>query len=1343
MYRYLLVVCTLIFMISFSFAEDDDEKANLKKVEVELEAPSPEDIAASRPSNVNIEDIEALLALQGLEIQRDNELVQALESSKHRTSLGTLGHQTKNFPGEALVFYAAIGASMMRQANTDSLYKEGRADPRWMENLLHEMTSPVGIFSFFAFVVASGQTNFLYSKWLSHGFGPFKKGPLKGMHIIQKPWMTPYAVGNRLNSLRSQALFGGGRIDMWKYRGLRAGMKFFAGLGGTLGMAAGMMASNIVHEVDYTLSHNLNYRRCYKAAMKDKADAALACDLFYDQSLHTIKTWLPGLFSLVTASFISHFLVRNTYRVGAFGVHSAYRAGASGVLHIQNSRFLTGAVVRTSSRISIAALVRGASWAASFVPIGWGVQGVRWGAKGVGMGAKLVFQFVKKQLYPNSRFFRFINLYAFMEIDNLVTRGWYDKLITEGMNARAVSGSIRDFSEYHNVDNTTPLLLCEEADKLSCQYHESVFYAYKTANYFNLWRQYKMQIAMQAYGNWFQYVSNALGSVEQSYNTYKEFFQAKEDNSSAFNQIAYFNRHTVKENGQFVPLSENEYVQTVFKTMLANIDEYLTQKKIPEPINLDLNVVSLSPSYFLKPEEKLNIKNEGRLFVLRALFSAVDPNVSIQSFYGDDWNKALEQERHKIINNSTANPNRVLNRYFDELERLLQASIEATKHLVDPNDILKYYFSEVSALLEQTQKSIADSVIKSDSVAITQHFNFMKTTVANEQKRFTEPLNADTNLTDYFKGWNLPIQSAKQTILQDNELLDRVEVEARAEDHLRKRVLAAGVEYLNKIIESEIQVSYYVSMGVHGQYPIGEELRKSWEELPSKVRSVFYRLGANNIFAQLYKEAFEIKPRPKGMYIVDLLNDNYEKRAEQNHINYHPGRLQFLRTPHIIDFIVASALCGPDLSKEQSEELLATTKNILKIEKAVDRVSAFKDTFAEKNIDDIIDSVSVFDRVAYGTSYAFYPPRIPGIVDEHTRNVICRGSYRLDHSPVIENIYDSRFPVEEGERKILISWPIEIAFVHYSDTQYSNLFHLVLDRIGEENGISSVEEFEDWWNKQVMPYVNLFILAAEREYKGVVKDNFMFPLFQDQTENVTMRAKLISNASDQYQSTLDQMSQLSKDWFASEKIANNRYHDRLGRRVKQYSFALPEGIFQNMYFELLYWSDVILHFVQKREKGTSDMASLKEALSKFAAAFNSPDCLNAMSCQEWVKQFLEPGNLKRQVDLLNHIGAAEDMLGLPMTALLGDADPGSVQTNNNLSVEEMERLVNNSIGSHATPVELASWKTPPVPDQLINYSIIRFKQIFEEAQQYAHHIGYLSQNPEVQATIKAPGGKKY
>lgn len=509
-------------------------------------------------------------------------------------------HQIAGFPLEAFVFYAAIGASMYREYYTDSL-QGGRRDPRWFENFMYELTSPVGVFSFFCFVLASGITNNLYTQLYASKKIPAAVKVFSSSRE-RRVWggSRYYALDGRLSRavVPSQHF-----VNQYKYR-------FIGAFGGQFGMAMGMMASNIVHEGWNVIAHDPNWKNCRDEIIKKQSseDHNHFCNLAWDQTAETALSWLPGLGSLISASLLSHWLVALSFRIGK-------GAGRGGAYLL--SRTMPKIIPRMVITIPWFYLLK----ARVLIP----------GVGKIITAGQVAGTFMFRVFAP-----RFINLYAFMEMDKLITHPMWEWIAGESLKANRVAGGITDFIEKHTTDIKyhTPWKRCiGEGEEEDCEYHPSVRSIHRTANRFTNWRQHKSAAMYMAYTTWSIYVSTALGSFDMAKKMYKAFFDSKISPTNELNLVKPFDN-----------LEEEEAYHTLDE-MLKTINGHILSTGMSEPENLNLNIVSASHSRFLKPITEIQTARRNRLFVLREMFKTADSNVTVEqmkSAYGENWDNTIK-----------------------------------------------------------------------------------------------------------------------------------------------------------------------------------------------------------------------------------------------------------------------------------------------------------------------------------------------------------------------------------------------------------------------------------------------------------------------------------------------------------------------------------------------------------------------------------------------------------------------------------------------------------------------------------------------------------------------------
>ena len=241
---------------------------------IEFPYASREELKQARPSSLNRFD----KAFQ-------NQMNQMYPGGSVRTTM-------RRFPTEALIFYAAMGATMVQDSLIDPHTKGGRLNPNWLDTLTHEATSPVGLAGFGAFMLASGKTGELLFRAAHH----IDK---RSRNYAAKKGKTITDHQQRRNSINSIKHTSSGVS-----KALRA-------LSGQIGMAAGMMASNVVHEFAYD-PNVLSCRESMKQPDSPHVDPE-ACDRAFDHwvlSPHgRIYDWFPDIVAMLSASVLSHAMI--------------------------------------------------------------------------------------------------------------------------------------------------------------------------------------------------------------------------------------------------------------------------------------------------------------------------------------------------------------------------------------------------------------------------------------------------------------------------------------------------------------------------------------------------------------------------------------------------------------------------------------------------------------------------------------------------------------------------------------------------------------------------------------------------------------------------------------------------------------------------------------------------------------------------------------------------------------------------------------------------------------------------------------------------------------------------
>ena len=1306
--------------------------------------------------------MERMMPILIRQIEKDEKLLEEMEMRQAFIRGRSLRSTVRGYFVEGLVYTTVMGASMYETAKREQLLYGGRTNPVWMEDFLNEIHSPIGIFALFCFFFFSGETNYLYAKLLLDGF-VFKRGPFKGYTI--KPLMPIERTEQRLVHLRKNWMFYGRRKESLLslrragYVGSRMGRRFVHGFGRSLSLAAGMTASDIVHEIEYVFGHSTNFKRCRDAAINSE-DATSACELFWGgkwwqgvwiadvfegntEMGSVLRSFLPNVLSLVTASLISHAITQSGRAVLV--------GGAS--LSIP---FVKGLTIRVVQNIPIEATIKGlgrfdlipgaaevraikglVTISLYFVPI---TAKVNVGGRIIGGLSQMLSKFLSRsapvaraQVVRNtvglqrstvigpvqprwlsiwngikSFFSRATRLFVFFKTDELITTPMFNRM-KDNMKATELVGTIETFEQYYQDNPYTAHVICRDTSQgkpKACWYHPRIVSLFKISNGFDRWRLHQIEEAASAQMNWVRYVSNAIGYFEYTYKTYRELFQfEKEDNR--FDDRSFY----VVDLIQMLEVSVS---------IVQDIETYFqNHPQIPfVDIQFFGDVVAYSPSSFLKSDINWDRSEGYHLSVLRGLFRSFADLDSIDSFY-ENWTAVFMDEKEKI--DESVDRQEVVNEFKERLDAyfriwekiiviaIAQEDVEPSEAVIKfyngfkklKNDYKNKFRKHVKALGEE---DIYDDEFSSTegahrlTVALSEHFRRVDRGLKYIEVEI-ERLDVQSDAGQYlaFRSsiveiWSQLLGSERQKqfyTLLDEYYFDRY-FEYLAENTLGQRVLAAGFQYLNELIRRKTRTRGFLNSSY-----VGMTRQRESEGLyvPDPALPVFYKLGPDNIFARLYAKTFvdegesfeQINPYIQSMRGIEMSNQELPETGYK-----HPKHLKRLYTPYVTDFIVASALCGPDLNTEGDLDVLGHIQDILSYP---DPQTAFEIDFANQSLDDVINLLPVFDHKSpalihhffgSGLSYGFYPPRIVHLESESEREAICNG-FKYDftsETPYHADIYDGYFPV--------------------GDRVYDNILHLVLDSL-KRSGFSSGEEFDRWWDSQVRPYYDLFVMAMEREYENVSR-YFIKPLFHTGTSTKIIGTNLRGS---KFLPDLQQT-----DWSTLEK----------------FSIDLPEGIFLNMHFEISYLSDTIFHFASISVRDL-DESQLKYDLLDFADQFR-PDraCLEEYRffhervehCRDYAQSFLK--NRKALLEVWQKM--AKDLNINLNTDRFSD-----VKQSIEILLAGLEGREKPKIGSLVDPPSVS--KDQGLPQALIEFSMIRMYHVLSQAIKYAYFVKDISDSPSI------------
>ncbi len=1351
---------------SFSFATPKPKpQADL---EVQVTPSTIEELEQNKPSWVTKQQAQALKDMYFMDNIKNLDLQDQMIVKQQ--ALGTPGkrlmQQLKGFAPEALVFYTAIGATMVRKAYTDQLIS-GRRDPLWLENLSHEISSPLGVFSFFCFLIASGQSNY----WLSQILKPWSKKlsqQLQAQKInkIRYKREKKLARKNHLPPPKQKSSF---------YKVSRIGFQQSAGLINQAGLAVGIIASNIVTElgmlmtnpaVHYCARHLLPQQFSDDKQKLSPQNAELICNDAFETSMSTFKSWGPEILSVILASIINHGLTQGLFTL---------KKGARASFHL-----LKNVTVKANSTASIKKLIGTMAWL----------------TPGIGQMGKVVS-------VAGHWTFRLFNLYSFMEIaeftGHYLFHGWH-----ESQKANDLKDSLINATYHLNPQSQKQGLNCQQASSQEdCSYHPSIQTALSASNHFIRWRGLQsMPIDMVQY-SWLNYVSRTLSYFDTTYQLYKSFIMSKHTNSH-FNQTYYLGSllaHTQQNKLMTEPLQKDlpQPVQDIFQTMMSKIKRHIenptntphdipyfvtsifSTPKVPSLAQIEIPTLkltaSISDTHFAKPNIQLHrvskpfdvgtqwlkshpkahpielYETHTQLKSLYELFSVAQDHAPLFLFY-DDFKSEIEKAKNKVFTTDAHQLRSVCNQAFKTVKTIQELKVE---HPQDFNNLP----SELSNIIEsQTQTFKHCANIKSK--------NF---TTYNETKQH---IDIETLLTQSKTTQQFFTKSTAERLVEHYYNLHPDKWTKKARNLLKKKVLAAGTDLLTQIVNKNLQsVNTFVKTT-----QLSDAEQQAIEQLknqgyPKDLTQVLTQLGPHNIFASLFKELYRadktgsyvahIKPTARGMSVVKKVNNYFKTQEEYDETSYHPKKLARFHTPGMMDFLIASSLCGPDLFNDVNH-----SKMIDKIKHITSGESTIEEVFPNQNMDEITEQLPIFKRSLTGLPFYLLPPQLPKSAKTHydikklcenvTLTKVIQQTTGVEITKVTHNdIYNSQFNIK--------------------GKHYSSLLEVALDYVPVKN-FSNVSEFDLWWNNQVAPYRDLFTMLADREYNKLIITTFMPLLFQNERTDVDhslnfKQTQVLNN-------TIDTVFSKSHQ----EGLFKEKPDTSFTRRFPQtkYQFYFSKGIIQSIHQEMRYWADIVIA-LSKQTSSPDTQYQVKEDLNHFVNLFKVPveywetkesdslyqSMLSFITLQptqitkasrkdyyNWVGGFLSENDrdvsyLQDSTNICHFDGDMQDLNKLQQAYI--DLHLTACAVDVNISVLEERRKAPMTIAQNGTAQkedseEQFTWATDKqigffynekgqyVNKQLLNYALIKLKDLMLESANYMNLVYSFSNNPNFKSAIQ-------
>lgn len=229
------------------------------------------------------------------------------------------------FGPQTLLFYAAVGALSFRKSLTQE-WSGAQDDPLWWSHFLQEVTSPLGLTSFMAFLIASGTVHGLTLWRMNDNVFKLETKQAENRkkveeiakrqqklassnvstHLLRQQWAS---LEKQRHSLSNQFE----KFQKEKFRNI----KWLQVATMPAALSAGVMLSTAIHE--FWSDPNLNTCR---EGMEDpnnrKFNFLQACDQAYADWVigSKLKQWAPDMVGIVLAAGLSHFALNRI----AFGL---------------------------------------------------------------------------------------------------------------------------------------------------------------------------------------------------------------------------------------------------------------------------------------------------------------------------------------------------------------------------------------------------------------------------------------------------------------------------------------------------------------------------------------------------------------------------------------------------------------------------------------------------------------------------------------------------------------------------------------------------------------------------------------------------------------------------------------------------------------------------------------------------------------------------------------------------------------------------------------------------------------------------------------------------------------
>ena len=1154
-------------------------------------------------------------------------------------------HQTRHFPAEAFIFYSAIGATMATKAWMEA--EEGRTDPMWLSNLYHELTSPVGLFSFYCFLLASGQTGYAFAKLWN----------LENKLASVKAEMAIVQTAKNSKQLTRELLK--------KQKRLQRVLRWQNTLVGQAGLAMGIFASNVVTEFYYVMQSPA-WDHCVKEFFrKDKTlnvqNKSLQCDLLADEAWDTIRSWGPAILSVLSASLISSTLME------VFQLNE----GVKKLNRIKHNVQTTSIATQETSVKKTLPFISNLSITFSPTSVNKWNKWKRYAALATLIPMAKVTQWGVK----------FINLVGFMLIDEHLTHKMFEP-INEYWILGDLRGGIDDFiGQYARMNPDEDGLICKEDN--DCEYHPMLVSAHESAQQFSQWRQYKSQKITGAHHYWLMYINKAVGSAIAAQQMYTELARASTDLHAVFNKEHYFiseedsftgyqptlikdmrktraeiseleeniaqlekslgessEENTFSED-TIIFIAQSEEVRAIaesqrqitiaerinlFKEALDELKDYKNANNI-NCQNQNLNLQLVSPDISPHPDYYfLTLRNSGfhlwtdaeRACILEAMFNTIYSS-DIDPFYADS--DSAKQQAEDIIKSTTGGIlEEELSTWVRDLlrKKVLSAglellgtiSIQMRRKINDEAHIpvIDNYIPRS----DKRQKRIDDQIAQNIFVKLHEKMKVIRSYPRGEL--YTKKVNDHYNNLAELEGHQFIPALFDLNIFRND----------RMTDFMLSSFLCGENEEVFK------NVTLDLSDGIVHRLAQGEHMTDIADDELSAVSRNFNGTYYTSVLPRF--PALKLSDQELSQLCSERINTlNTTSGVSMSHRPVQVGNRSYPNLLHLvldnIDIEKLRNLTIPFMEKDKLEDIETFKANIEEFQANIDEWVKLYNELNSSVIEDFVGRNQLFMQDFYKYIY-------PQIAEGELANgEITQEEFESKEKlwiSIQEKIDNNQF-AEISQDEINDFKQTLARGIDNSPTALENA-QTTLENLQTSNTNETIKTIEPahlfsiWWDNTIAPSINGFLDLSKSEFESMRDYQFPGPLFQNTTSEVDIaidRTFDFAQASHSTHSSQDTEEIKPTELFPS-LVVNNQLSSSIstspvmnaGPGASSYSFIttqkhtlkVPEGIFANIHFEMTYWADLIMDMA-KRKKDLDpdtniDLATLRQQLNTFTHMYD-------------------------------------------------------------------------------------------------------------------------------------------